>query len=63
VKKKDILELSLGEQVKLDAKDLMKLPLDKRRKILEESVRLSEDLYKEGGELRKFKAIDGIREY
>ena len=63
MKKKDILELSLGEQVKLDAKDLMKLPLDKRRKILEESVRLSEDLYKEGGELRKFKAIDGIREY
>ena len=41
MKKKDILELSLGEQVKLDAKDLMKLPLDKRRKILEESDRKS----------------------
>ena len=63
MKKKDILDLSLKEQVKLDAKDLMKLSLDERRKILEESVRLSGDLYKEDGELRKFKAIDGVREY
>jgi len=60
VEKKDILDLSLKEQMKLDVKDLMKLSLDKRRKILEESVRLSKDLYKEGGELRKFKAIDDI---
>ena len=63
MKKKDILDLSLKEQVKSDAKDLMKLSLDERRKILEESVRLSKDLYKEDGELRKFKAIDGVREY
>ena len=60
MEKKDILDLSLKEQMKLDVKDLMKLSLDKRRKILEESVRLSKDLYKEGGELRKFKAIDDI---
>lgn len=63
VEKKDILDLSIEEQMKLNAKNLMKLSLEKRREILTESAKLVEDEYSEDGELRKFGAIDSIIEY
>lgn len=47
-----------GGMEDLSAKELLKLPLEKRRRILKKKTEDIEEEYEEGGDLRRFQALE-----